>query len=447
MNTLNHISKKTPSGVDVFILDKGDQISSESEAMLQALHSRSTGGIRSHLKVLEKTGSDNFMSRFYVGYGHKSIGDCGSITIFIEGLSMLWAKAIQDTKLYNWQEASTRYIDFSKQEIYNPLESDDGEKLQEKQRAFYLAILPDIETHMRTLYPLTEWENEKLYESTLKAKVFDVARGFLPAGCSTNIAWHTTLRQVADRITVLRHHPLKEIREVAQTLLDAVLEKYPNSFSDKTYDETENYLENSYPQEYYYHDTSCPSFGLAHNGLDIKSLEKYKNVLQNRPNNKTELPTYLDSLGTISFEYLLDFWSFRDIQRHRAPYQRMPLLTTEIGFHEWYLTALPESLQQKAQDHLNEVSDIITSFQGLSIEEKQYYTPMGYSMSCHIMGTLPALSYLTELRSTTYVHATLRKVAIEMWEYLEKEVGIKLYLDKNPEMLDLRRWKQDIKLK
>lgn len=84
MENLNHILKTTPSGVDVFVLDTGAEINAESEAMLQALHSRSTGGIRSHLEVLKKTGSDNFMSRFYVGYGHKSIGDCGSITIFIE---------------------------------------------------------------------------------------------------------------------------------------------------------------------------------------------------------------------------------------------------------------------------------------------------------------------------------------------------------------------------
>jgi len=73
------------------------------------------------LEVLAEKGADNFMSKFYVGYGHKSIGDCGSITLFIEGVSMLGAKAIQDTKLYNGQEASTRYIDFSKQPILNPL--------------------------------------------------------------------------------------------------------------------------------------------------------------------------------------------------------------------------------------------------------------------------------------------------------------------------------------
>ena len=445
MKNLNHITKKTSSWIEVFALDTWAEINSESEAMLQALHSRSTGWIRSHLEVLKKTGSENFMSKFYVGYWHKSIGDCGSITLFIEGLSMLGAKAIQDTKLYNGQEASTRYIDFSQQAILNPIGSKEGEELLEKQRAFYLEILPEIKEHMKTLFPKQEWQSEKLYESTISAKAFDVGRGFLPAGCSTNIAWHTTLRQVADRITVLRHHPLQEMREVAETLLDVVLEKYPNSFTKKTYEDTESYNKSAL-KNYYYHNAESSNMKLSHNGLDAHMLQTSIDELKNRPNSKTELPTFLDSIGNLSFEYTLDFGSFRDIQRHRAPFQRMPLLTTEIWFHEWYLNILPETLKNKAETHLQEIEKILSHFDA-SPEIQQYYTPMGYKMSCHIMGTLPALTYLCELRSTTYVHPTLRLVAIEMGELIEQEIWIPLFLDKNPELLDLRRGKQDIKLK
>lgn len=84
--------------------------------------------------------------------------------------------------------------------ILNPLGTPVGEALQEKQRAFYLEILPEIMEHMKTLFPKEEGQSEKLYDSTIAAKAFDVGRGFLPAGCSTNIAWHSNLRQVADRI-------------------------------------------------------------------------------------------------------------------------------------------------------------------------------------------------------------------------------------------------------
>ncbi|KKQ47386.1 MAG: Alternative thymidylate synthase-like protein [Candidatus Moranbacteria bacterium GW2011_GWD2_37_9] len=101
----------------VLVLNNEAKIDGQAEAMLQALHSRSTGGIKKHLQVLEEKGADNFMERFYVGYGHKSIGDCGSATVFVEGVSMLAAKAIQDWRLYSGQEASTRYVDFSNQKF------------------------------------------------------------------------------------------------------------------------------------------------------------------------------------------------------------------------------------------------------------------------------------------------------------------------------------------
>ena len=159
LNDLHHVHKKTASGISVYIMDTWAVIDSEAEAMLQALHSRSTWGFERHLEVLAEKGADNFMSKFYVGYGHKSIGDCGSITLFIEGVSMLGAKAIQDTKLYNGQEASTRYIDFSQQPILNPLWIEKGTKLQEKQRAFYLSLLDPLEEYIKQQYPCPEVTN------------------------------------------------------------------------------------------------------------------------------------------------------------------------------------------------------------------------------------------------------------------------------------------------
>ena len=120
IESLRHAEKELPGGGKVLVLNTGPVISQEAEAMLQALHSRSIGGIKAHLEILRKKGADKFMETFYVGYGHKSIGDCGTCTIFIEGVSMLAAKAIQDWSLYSGQEASTRYIDFAKQPFVDP---------------------------------------------------------------------------------------------------------------------------------------------------------------------------------------------------------------------------------------------------------------------------------------------------------------------------------------
>lgn len=446
LHDLHHIHKVTASWINIYILDKWEIIDSEAEAMLQALHSRSTWWIKAHLKVLEEKWADNFMSKFYVWYGHKSIGDCWSITIFIEWLSMLGAKVIQDTKLYNGQEASTRYVDFSKQDILNPLGNKQGEDIQEQQRAFYLELLPQLLEHLKSVYPKQEWQDEKMYISSLKAKSFDIARGFLPAWCSTNLAWHTTLRQVADRITFLRHHPLQEIQEVATTLLQAVLEKYPNSFSAKTYEETEQYLAKTALPSYYFNTSNQESFEIVKDTLDKDMLLEMQEMFSKRPNNKTELPPYLDSIWMITCRYLLDFWSFRDVQRHRAPYQRIPLLTTSYGFNDWYLNCLPEELLATTKKYLSNLEETIASL-ALTDEQKQYYVPMWYNITCELFWTLPSLIYLVELRSSTYVHPTLRKIALQLGRYIQTTHNIKIFLDESQDFLDIRRGNHDIKTK
>ena len=240
LRLLTHTEVSLPNGGKVILLKTGAVIGAEEEAMLQALHSRSIGGIRAHLQQLIKYGAAKFMRMFYVGYGHKSIGDCGSATIFIEGVSMLAAKAIQDTPLYNGQEASTRYIPFDKQPFYNPATTADGDDILERQRNFYLHALQVMQKELLSRYPYETYgdteasESRTKYKKAINARAFDITQCFLPAGASTNLSWHTTLRQFSDRLLWLRNHPLEEVRAIAEAIEEALLQMYPNSFSKKT---------------------------------------------------------------------------------------------------------------------------------------------------------------------------------------------------------------------
>ena len=444
LKDLNHIHKVSENWVNVYALDTWSVIDAEAEAMLQALHSRSTWWIMHHLKVLEEKWAKNFMKNFYVGYGHKSIWDCGSMTLFVEWLSMLGAKAIQHSQLYSGQESSTRYIDFSNQKIMNPAWNKLWEQIQEQQRSFYLSILQPLKEDLEKRYPMQEWENEKVYKKAIAAKAFDIARWFLPAGTTTNLAWHSNLRQIADRILALRHHPLDEIKKIWETILDVVETKYPSSFSHKKYEETEKYMD-LVANKLYFYEKDYPTFEASSN-LDKKVLEKYKDLIEQRPNEKTELPVFLASAGTVKFKFLLDFGSFRDVQRHRAVYQQMPLHTDKIGFNSFYIEQLPKELQEKAIQHLQDIKEKTDKLE-INELERQYYIPMWYNMTNEIVGTLPALVYLIELRSTRFVHPTLRKIAHMMWEYLEKEHNIKMFLDKEEVDFDVRRWNQTIEIK
>ena len=446
LENLKHQQTAIKGGGKVIILDTGAIINAESAAMLQALHSRSTGGLEGHLKILAERGSDNFMRNFYVGYGHKSIGDCGTMSIFIEGVSMLVAKAIQDWPLYSGQESSTRYVDFQIQPFKNPLGTKDGEKILEDWRKFYSESMEDVKKHLKKRFPREKNESENLYEKAISARAFDTLRGFLPAGATTNLAWHTNLRQAADKIAILRHSPLEEVRNVAKAIEETLIKAYPNSFNHKIFDNTEMYNKYWMDKDYYYHNLKCPDFKMTKNSVNSRFLKK--DLLKKRP-TKTELPKYLAEAGTVQFEFLLDFGSFRDLQRHRSIIQRMPLLTTEIGFENWYLDELPTKIKIKAKQFLKTQVKKINKLK-ISKEEKQYYIPMGYNISNRITGGLPALVYIAELRATRFVHPTLRKIAKQMANKLLKTFGkngLILHLDQESDRFDIKRGEHDITLK
>lgn len=445
----NHVVKYlNQKGGFVLVLNNGAKIDAQAEAMLQALHSRSTGGINQHLKVLAEKGAENFMERFYVGYGHKSIGDCGSTTVFVEGISMLAAKAIQDWRLYSGQEASTRYVDFSAQKFINPLKTKEGEEIQESWREFYLKAQLPIQEHLKKQFPKKEEEDEKIYDKAIVARAFDITRSFLPAGATTNVAWRMNFRQLADQIMLLRHHPLEEVRNIADKTEEALKEAYPNSFGHQRFENTENYNKEWMSNDYYYVNDIAADFTLLKNGIDKEFLSRYEKLIQNRP-FKTELPPMVAECGMMHYEFLLDFGSFRDLQRHRAIVQRMPLLVRTHGFNEWYLEAMPEDLREEARKFIKKQTERIEKLNA-SDEMKQYYTAMGFQVPCRVSGDLKALIYLVELRSTRFVHPTLVRQMLKMIESLRenfKDLGLVIYTDDEPNRFDVRRGEHDIVMK
>jgi thymidylate synthase ThyX len=443
IENLTHVVEKLPWGGEVLVLNTGAVITSEDTAMLQALHSRDPKGIQSHLQKLAAKGSGNMMASFYVGYGHKSIGDCGTTVIFIEGVSMLAAKAIQDSQLYNGQECSTRYIDFKSQPFINPANlTYEDTSIYSKLRNAYVTWFPQIADYVKSQNPKEESEDELMYEKAIKARTFDILRGFLPAGATTNVAWSGTLRQIADRLMYLRNHPLSEVRGLAEHIQSAITQAHPNSFGHKMYEATESYNK-KFMNEAYYNERLglADEVVLAYNGIDTTILKEYKDIIDARP-PKTELPKPVAIAGASRFSFTLDFGSWRDIQRHRAVIQLMPKLTTSYGFEKWYMNQLPEHLQETAQALLTEIEQELVH---IPENERQYFVPMGYKVPVLLSGDLPALVYLVELRATRFVHPTLQVKAVQLADILEKTYSIKLHVDRSDiGRFDAKRGLQDI---
>lgn len=434
------IINKSRSEVIIF-----DHLKPEAAAMSLALYSRDPRSVRVHLEHIERVGSKKFMGTYYVNYGHKSIGDCGSTTICHENGSMLNAKAIQHNRLYNGQEASTRYLDMSAQAVLNPLGTDRGRGIQERWMLLYSIALEKLVPHLFEKYPALETDDPKQYFKAVKAKAFDIARSFLPAGATTFVGWHTNLRQAWDHIKEMSFNPLSEVRQAAQDMLVALKERYPDSFSFKSYEEQDAFYARCGELEYEY---------LRYNKLfDFKSSfdvdrlynpnnSRHLDLLKTRP-IKTELPDWFDRYGFFQYYFHLDFGSWRDIQRQRSCTQIMPLLTTDLGFHPWYLENLPDELRQTAEETI-----ALQEYEIKKIEDplvRQYYTAMGYQVGCEMTAGLASSVYIAELRSGQATHPTLRPIAQEIARTLKSVIpDIVLHCDMSPDEWSTLRGKHDI---
>lgn len=423
-----------------------DEFNPEDTAMMQALYSRSSASVTDHVKKVRESGSGKFMERFYVGYGHASIADCGSTTLFIEGVSMLLAKAIEDWPLFSGQETSSRYIDFSKQPMIDPLKSAESKIILNKWLSFYIKSQPAVEAYLRERFSKKPGEDDALYNRAIRARSFDILRGFLPSGITTQLSWHTNLRQAYDKLALLRHHPLKEIRLTAEEMFSKLKSKYPSSFGHRKYDDQENYRQFLADKYSYFFNKDLKKDFVARTNINKKALANYQSIIKKRP-VKTGLPHFLAELGNVTFDFLLDFGSFRDIQRHRNGVCRMPLLTTQLGFNEWYLEQLPDAVKKDALKLIKEQVVAIKKLKGTP-EDKQYYIAMGFNVACRVSYGLPAALYVIELRSGVMVHPTLRLIAHKMYRSLIRMFpDLVIYPDLGKDDWDIRRGLQDIKEK
>lgn len=459
---------------EVFIVD--DQ-HPEDLAMLQALYSRSPASVVTHLEKLKQSGSGKFMSQYYVGYGHASIGDCGATTSFIEQVSMLVAKAIQDTPLYNGQEASTRYLDFSKQAVVDPYEQPASEAIQKKWQEIYQTTLPLLIEGLKEQHPFdpTEYKNERIWQNTLSARAFDIARSLLPIGTTTLLSWSTSLRHARDHLRRLKHHPLPEVRNVAQSLFAKFHEHYPNSFTGdemQSADVRDAYAEKLALKNNFLSADDClrqyavtdaelkqmqaGELVVRREAIDLKGLKAFEQeALTQRPAN-TPLPWRLESYGRYNFMFLLDFGSFRDIQRHRNAVCQIPLVDGRYGIHPWYVKQYKALLKPDVSAKL--LQDIAAQFdaiknlaaKGVKVapELTQYLFPMGTMGLVRVSYSVPETIYVGELRSAKPVHPSLRPIAQKMLKVLAIDLpGIALHGDMDEESWTAKRGEQTITAK
>lgn len=441
--------------MNIHILDAKFSGDPEASAMLQAFYSRSTESVVTRLERLgsDMTGVKKALSKFYVGYGHASIGDCGNVTVFIENVSIVAAKALQDDPRYNGQECSTRYIELDG-EVYRPTPA------VSYWLTAYKDVLASVLAGVRSEheyvpepgFDILKPEHTKpgssyaTWKNATQARAFDIARGWMPCAALTNLSISASLRVLQDITVELLGHPLPEVQRIAEALRVKLTEQYPSAvqyFTRQEHDRAEWLYKGGA-----HYITEAPFHGWRQGKhecyMDANVGDKTMHWINARPRH-AKLPHHFESMGTVRIVGGIDYGTWRDLQRHRRNIGRpsRPHASNEI--HPWYWEQLERyaGIKMTLASKIDAMQQLEIQLDSPESEEDQYDCPMGIIVPYeYTMGLSQAL-YFAELRSGNTVHDILRPIAQQVAETLVR-YDIRVDYDNAPGRFDLRRGTQTI---
>jgi len=381
----------------------------EVQARCCALFSRSHKPLDEQAAKATVEQAEAFAKTYVVGYGHNSINDCGSICASLERISMIAAKFIEDYPLFNGQESSTRYIPFDiadfEDVVESPYEVDDPRlQLQRDLMDFYREAKPVQVAFIASENGIADLDSEPQdVQRSIRAKSFDILRGFLPAGCRTQVAWVTTFRQAVERIEMMLRHPLPEIKEIGRRLQESCLEMYPGAFcgleKDSHIESADAWYDDEFWDEYHLALVPVPdAVFVPEEGFKSKQYAD-RPVSKRVPINANLLSHEIEIVAQI------DYGSWRDIHRHRNCAQAFPLLTAG-EFEPFYIDNLAPELKPRATRLVNRTKKICFTEGYLD----QYAIPMGFMVTYSARWSISQAAYVLELRSKPSVHPTVRRL-------------------------------------
>ena len=401
-------------------------------------------------KELNEDKSRKFHEKWVVGYGHSSVAEHAVISLAIENISILATKVLEDNRLASFTEKSSRYQIFDKENYYKPekMMSSRFAKLYEETSDFildiYTGLIPKLLDFFKKKFP-----DEADIE--IKNMALDCARYMLPVSVLTNLGMTINARNLENAVVKLLTHPLEEVQEIGKELKEAALKITPtllkhveyNKYLAETTKEMEkltstviknkdNDKEDVVLVEYdkeaedkllaalLYRFSKLPYNNIKEQVKKMPSKEKEK-IIDEALKRLGKFDKPLRELEHIyyTFDILVDYGAFRDIQRHRMATQ------TNQDFNVEHSYSIPEEIIEAGfKDKFEEcMSKAISAFNEISKEfprEAQYAIPLAFKKRILMTCNLRELFHFIKLRSGKTGHASYRKIAQKMY-YLLKE--------------------------
>lgn len=413
---------------------------------------------------LARQKAKEFHEKWVVGYGHASVAEHAVAHVAIEDVSILASKVIEDARLASYTEKSTRYVPFSRAYYKAPeLPSASGERCRETIEGLfdlYEALLEQVTERVMAAADRTQFKTERGFSNSCQAQACDALRYLLPAATHTNIGLTANARTLEHLLSKMLSSPLQEVRRTGESIKEEATKLIPTLIK---YARTSDYMRETplamralaerfigqppagpgravalvrSPEEpeatlaaailYEFSEAPYPAVwehvGRLPRAAHEEVIQEY---LQRRRTHGDPVHGYTDpplrSLEHLyfTFDVLVDYGAFRDIQRHRMATQTTQRLTCAHGFD------VPELLDQCGfrgpfEAAMHRAADAHEILAADHPEEAQYVVPLAYRKRVLFTWNLRELHHFISLRSARQGHTSYRRIACQVFDELER---------------------------
>ena len=434
-----------------------DHLKPEIVAVAFAKCSRSPESFGAIAAELTDEKSADFHEKWVVGYGHSSVAEHANVHLALENVSILATKVIEDNRLASFTEKSTRYQIFDRSRYYKPAKimgSSLGVEYENTMNEIYdtyTAMFEPMREFITKKYPRQENENEKAYEATIKARTCDNIRYLLPTATLTNLGmtanarvWEhavskllsSSLEEMIDIGHAIKNEALKivptlikfadankyiaETNPILNTLARYILPNTPESSAPVTIVSYEKDAENKLIASLLYRFAQLPYNQIYAEVLKMTYEQKEK-IMDEALARRATFDAPLRELEHIyyTFDILMDYGAFRDVQRHRMCTQTNQAVTIIHGY-ETPPEIVEAGLGTRYRETMEKAAALYQKIYSQFPLEAQYTVPLGFRKRTLFTWNLRELHHFIALRSGLKGHISYRRIAQACWYKLNE---------------------------
>jgi len=325
--------------------------------------------------------AEDFLGKWGVAYGHNSLKDADKSRVAVEGITQLVTNFIEmpDPELGDYQEKSTRYITFGKENVVVPPKlgaSRFAQAIKDNNNALmdsYVQLTPVVKDWLaKNIVNRADFKSDAAFNGTLNAKAFDIMRYWLPQGLTTSLGATWPTRVLESHVSQMLTHPLEEMNIIGKAIHEECVKispgllkhVQPNAYFGETIPAMYSLAEKMLGAErepYHRGDRNAkrarlvshtPDFenlllaGILYEFADGRSWENVQKQVSSFNDEQRDVvfKEYLSrrgshdlmlrgtKLGRFLFEYMVDNGAWRDVKRQRVGTMLKQDITAALGF-------------------------------------------------------------------------------------------------------------------